>query len=159
MKRIIFIRHAKTEQGEDDFNRELTKKGKATALMMAKRLKNRAICIDKIFTSSAKRALKTAQIFAKELEIKNLKRSKKLYEANLENMVDFISKIDNNLETIMVVGHNPTLARICEFLSDSYIQKLPTSAIFAIEFDIDNFNQISNQHGNVVFFDYPKKSE
>ena len=62
MKTIYFIRHAKSihDGVTPDFERDLNTRGKDNAKMMGKRLKKMKIFPDAVYTSSAKRTLKTA---------------------------------------------------------------------------------------------------
>lgn len=159
MKKIYFIRHAKSEkEAKNDFDRELNSRGKNDAKEAAKRLKKAKVKPDAIFSSQALRAAKTAKIFADELDIKKEKVSfeKCLYEASCEEIFEFIKGIDDKFKTIFIIGHNPAITDIAEFLSDSFITSLPTCAVFGIEFMAENFGEITEASGEAFMFDYPK---
>ena len=67
MKTLLLIRHAKSswdEPGISDFDRPLNERGKKDAPIMAKRVKEKAIELDHLISSPAKRAKKTAKYFA-----------------------------------------------------------------------------------------------
>ncbi len=69
MKTLLLVRHAKSSwdvAGLDDLERPLNERGKKDAPEMAKRVKERNIHPDIFLSSSAKRAYKTAKLFAKE---------------------------------------------------------------------------------------------
>lgn len=153
MKKIYFIRHAKSEKNAiNDFDRDINQRGKSDAKLMGKRLKKHSVQPDIIFSSTAKRSLKTAAIIAKEINFKkDIIQTDELYEASIQTLKDFISSLKNDLKNIFIIGHNPTLTEICEILSDSSIGNIPTCGIFCIEFK--NFKE----HGKAIFFDYPKK--
>ena len=68
MKTIYLVRHAKAEKGKvdsPDVKRRLNKKGKNDARRLAKKLLKGGFTPDFLVTSSAKRAVETARIFAK----------------------------------------------------------------------------------------------
>ena len=68
MKTIIIVRHAKSSWDDHtitDFDRPLNDRGKHDAPIMAERLLKKYPRIEAFISSPAKRALKTAAIFAK----------------------------------------------------------------------------------------------
>ena len=69
MKTLLLIRHAKSSWDNlqlSDFERPLNDRGKNDAPLMAKRVKERKIKIERFISSPAKRAKKTAAIFMDE---------------------------------------------------------------------------------------------
>ena len=79
MKTVFLIRHAKSDWGEpslSDFDRPLNERGKKDAPVMAQRLLDKKIKIDAFISSPAKRAGKTARIFAKEYKVDKDDRSR-----------------------------------------------------------------------------------
>lgn len=158
MKKIYFIRHAKSPKDANlsDFDRVINKRGKGDIEFMALRLKEHKIKPQMIFSSSAKRAVQSAKILGKILKFDKIFYTKKLYNASCEELFEFIKNIDENLDEICIVSHNPAITEICEFLSDSIINSIPTSGIFCIEFEGIKFSEISKHCGKALFFDYPK---
>ena len=69
MKRVIIVRHAKSVPYgyEDDFNRDLRDRGKNDSKLVSTELKNQNISPELMVSSPAKRAIKTARIFAENL--------------------------------------------------------------------------------------------
>ena len=68
MKTIFLIRHAKSswdEPGLSDFERPLNERGRRDAPRMAEKLKGRGAVIEHILSSTARRAVRTAEAFAK----------------------------------------------------------------------------------------------
>ena len=159
MKKIYFIRHAKAKRvAQNDFLRELSNKGKEAAQLMGSRLKSNNIIPDIIISSPANRTAKTAKIIAKELDFKQeIKFEKSLYEANMQDYMSVIFRLDSKAQTIFIVGHNEAITQICEFLSDSHIGNIPKGGVFGIGFDVSEFSQIAARMGKVLLFDYPKK--
>lgn len=159
IKTIYFIRHSKAKkEGNSDFDRDLSEKGKQNAEFMGKRLKKYKVLPDMIFASPAKRAIKSANLLARETKFKkDIIQVKALYNASLENMLEFINSINDKYNTIFIVGHNPSITQISELLSDSDIGNIPTGGIFCIKFDCCSFKDIKAHHGHAVFFDYPRK--
>lgn len=159
MKFIYFIRHAKSKkEASSDFLRKLNKRGKENAANLGKLLKELKIIPQAFYTSSAVRALSTANIIAKEIKFKGeFKSFDELYDFEGKNLLKFIKNLDDKFESVFIVGHNFAITNICEILSDSAIGSIPTCGIFGISFDIDKFYDIEEKIGKVMLYDYPKK--
>jgi phosphohistidine phosphatase len=69
---------------------------------MAKRLVDKKVKVDLFISSPAKRAKKTATIFAKEYDVKKEEISfkDKLYEESEETLYDVISKTEDKFNSI-----------------------------------------------------------
>ena len=72
MKRVVIVRHGKAVPYgyDDDFSRDLRDRGKSDAKLISSELNEQGIFPDLIISSEAKRALKTARIFAENLNYK-----------------------------------------------------------------------------------------
>ena len=164
MSKIYFIRHAKAvEENKDsakDALRELSQKGKDDAKFMASRLKMYDVMPKIIYSSSAKRCEQTAKIIAKILKLKekSIEIKDELYDISFENLLEFVRKLDKNLDEIFIITHNPSITAICEYLSDSSIDNIPTSGIFCVEFGC-KFSELKEGGAKALFFDHPKKHQ
>lgn len=96
MKRIYFIRHAEAQSsGRSDFERELTPRGEEDALRLGELLRSRRVAPHLIVSSSAVRALTTAQIIADALNAREVLRPlRELYDLNLWALAEFIRTLD-----------------------------------------------------------------
>ncbi|OQY92543.1 MAG: phosphohistidine phosphatase [Sphingobacteriales bacterium UTBCD1] len=160
MKILILIRHAKSSQGDgtiNDFERPLNERGKNDAPVMARRLIARGIKVDMLISSPAKRAAKTAKLFAKELEIENEKIVFKteLYLASVDIFYDVIEKANNNAGCIAVFSHNPSVTDFANDLTEVHVDNIPTCGIFAIKADTGNWADFGMAKKKFLFFDYP----
>ena len=161
MKTIYLVRHAKSswrDFGIEDKNRPLNKRGENDAPLMGKYLKKINIKPSIIISSPAKRALTTAKIIATEIdyEKKKIIIDETLYLATSEELFAFVSKFNNDLNSVMIVGHNPGITEFLIQLCNENIENMPTCSVACIEFPTDNWNNINNQNGNLKFFEYPK---
>jgi len=115
VKKLILIRHADAETGSfstSDFNRKLTDKGKNRAIIQANRIKSMNINPDLIITSNAIRALETTEIISNILSPNcPIQKVPLLYDDfTSSDFFNLLSKIDNSIETIALVGHNPNIS-------------------------------------------------
>ncbi|QOR62994.1 SixA phosphatase family protein [Sulfurovum sp. ST-21] len=156
MKRLYLLRHAKSSWKDftlSDFDRPLNKRGKRDAPLMAQKLKEMGIRPDIIISSPAKRARKTAKIFAKTLHAA-LETEEKLYEAHTSDIKEVIQTAFEKYDAVMIVGHNPGLTMFNDEISDIPIFNIPTTGVVGIGFQNDD---TSLDKGSQLFFEYPRK--
>ncbi len=161
MKTILLVRHAKSAWGNpslSDFERALTDRGKTDAKMMAKRVEERAIKIDALISSSAKRAKKTAKIFMKELKIdkKNLQLKDSLYEASVKDFYGAAENLNDIDNTVALFSHNPGITEFINSLDCQPVYEMPTCAIYALRINTKYWKDFPEAKKEFLFFDYPK---
>jgi phosphohistidine phosphatase len=145
MKRLILMRHAKAEQGNfetSDFNRKLADKGKIDANSAAKVLKTHLHKIDLIVTSSSKRTAKTAKIVAENFDIdkKEIVFVDELYEAETNAYIHVIRNLsDMDANTVLLVGHNPTIGAMAAIMSDFKIQEFKPGSFAVFQIPLDTW--------------------
>ncbi|MBN2663779.1 MAG: histidine phosphatase family protein [Bacteroidales bacterium] len=113
MKKLIIMRHAKSDWADDslkDFDRPLNSRGLKAAPRMGSELKNLGIIPDLIISSPANRAKTTAEMFAKENGYtKQIVFNDDFYFGAEEDILKAIKSVDNSINTLMIIAHNPTL--------------------------------------------------
>jgi phosphohistidine phosphatase len=161
MKRLVLIRHAKTEHigYERDFERELTHRGISDIEKITEDLKEWKIFPDTILSSPAQRALATARILAGGLDfsLDKITQIKELYfEMTTTNFLNRIRKTDVHIETLFVVGHNPFMHYVAQKLSADYDGHMPTSSTVVLDFTIDSWEELEAGKGILFLHLYPK---
>ena len=161
MKTLYLVRHAKSswkDSSLDDLERPLNRRGKRDAPFMGELLKEKVVNPDVVISSPAKRASKTAQIITAHIGYskKDIIYSEEIYEASSRELVDFIKKIDDKYNSVMLFGHNPGFTMLNNYLSKNYIDNIPTCGIVALQFNI-NWKEIDKNSAKMLFFDYPKR--
>lgn len=162
MKKLFIIRHAKSDQSffGNDFERPLNERGKSDAPMMAKRLMEKQAKIDAFIASPAKRAKKTAEIFAETFDKSTDKIIfiSALYQAPAELFYEVVAALPDNFHFVALFSHNPGITYFVNSLGTKHqIDNMPTCAIFAIEADITQWSGFAKGKKEFLFFDYPKK--
>lgn len=145
MKRLILVRHAKASSDDlsiDDIARPLSNKGQLDAEKMGKYLREKQFSIDLMLTSPAKRAMTTATIMAEFLGYSKAKiqEDERIYENTRESLLAILQQTSNDMETIVIVGHNPSLSMLGAYLTnDSSINfSTGTVAEFSLNGDWDD---------------------
>ena len=161
MKQVLLVRHAKSDWSTPslgDFDRPLNDRGKRDAPVMAQRLVEKKIAIEAFISSPAKRAKRTAVIFAKEYkqDKDDIIFIEELYGAGPEVFFDVISKLKNKYETVAIFSHNPGLTDFANQLTDAKIDNIPTCSIFAVKADTDKWADFQKAKKEFWFFDSPK---
>lgn len=162
MKTVFFIRHAKSSWADaslKDKDRPLNKRGLRDAPFMATMLKGRQVKADAIISSPANRAFTTATYFA---EAQGLKKSEiivkeAIYEAYGEDVLAIIKKLNKDLKTILIFGHNPTFTSLANRFTNDYIANIPTCGIAKVEADIQTWQDFNETNARLVDFYYPKQ--
>lgn len=162
MKKLFLVRHAKSSWDYSDltdFERPLNKRGRRDAPFMARLLAQQGVSPEMIISSPASRAATTARYFCESLNLSfhDISLEPKLYEASADDILNVIYGIDNSFKSIMLFSHNPGLTDLADLLLDKPIDNIPTCGIVAIGFNINSWDQISNNNSEILFFEYPKK--
>lgn len=146
MKTIIFFRHAKSswDSPVDDLDRPLTLKGIADAYASASALKKLDLSIDSAYASPANRAMHTASIAMRSLELplNRLCVAQEVYDFSGNVLLSFIRELPNQLQTVLIFGHNNALTSLCNALGSKEIDTLPTAGISVISFNEKEWNTV-----------------
>lgn len=161
-KTLIILRHAKSswaEPGVQDFDRSLESRGVKDITMMAGKVKAKVSELEAIFSSPAERAIHTAMLFAQTVGFPQLKIRvrKDLYTVGHLQFRDMVKAFNNDLSTVMVVGHNPTLTDFVNLFLDRPIDNVPTSGIVGLTFSAKKWEDIEQKTLISSFFHYPKE--
>ena len=137
MKEIYILRHAKSSWDNSnlsDFERPLADRGISDAKKMSKFLKDMNIKIDKVLCSNAIRAKETFDLTADgfNFEIDKATYLDKLYFGDTKNIIQDLRELDESLNNILIVGHNPTLHYLVEILTNELINRFTTCNLATI---------------------------
>ena len=168
MKYIQILRHAKSSWKDlklHDHDRELNKRGKRTAPIMAQRLSQKPTQPQLILSSTAKRAYLTAKIIAKGINypVSKIKINQSLYHASVNELLLIISQTKNTINNLMLVGHNPGLNNLVNqlFQTHHYFDNIPTAGLLTVSVDITSWQQVLKNslfsQVELLDYDYPKK--
>ena len=154
MKRVIIVRHAKAvPYGYDnDIERNLTERGEEDADLISSELLKLKVSPDLIISSPAKRARKTAEIFARNLNYPKdtIRFEKKLFSGKTpENFLIMLKEIEDKHNTVFVFGHNPTVFYYLNYLLRNFTDDVPTCSTVAIDFKVNSWEAIEAKTGDM----------
>ena len=156
MKKLIILRHGKSDwsmEDEDDFDRKLTNKGENNAAEIALFVIKKEGKPDLIFSSNARRAADTARIFAvnSEIDSANILFDNHLYLASGTSVLRLIKSMDDKVNFLLIVGHNPGLTDLINQLGVR-LDNLPTASGLCFYFETDSWQQINIKNAHFKWF-------
>ncbi len=161
MKTLYLVRHAKStweEQGIPDSERNLTTKGILKTGRIVEYLRKRGATVDLIVSSPARRALETARILADGLgyRLAEIKTERRIYDGSYDRILDIIYGTPNEVSSLMVIGHNPTLTGLTNLFLHPGIENMPTSCVVCLSFLVDKWEDIPAAEAIREFVVFPK---
>ncbi|MCF8320486.1 MAG: histidine phosphatase family protein [Flavobacterium sp.] len=139
MKNLILIRHAKSswEEPISDKDRGLTERGKNDAALVSLYCSNLINDNFVLFSSSARRAFDTATIFAYNFSfsLNDIIIKENLYTFDENLLEKMIRSLSNDLENVILFGHNAAITNFVNKFGDIFIENVPTSGLVWIKFD------------------------
>ena len=162
MKTLLILRHAKSSWENtnlSDFERPLNKRGLEAAPVMGEVLKKNQFQPEIILSSPAMRARQTAEIIRKTACIKGkVEFEERIYEASPARLLEVISEQNDEVKSIMLVGHNPGLEALVKTLTGQ-MQPMPTAALAVIDLEINHWNEVNSLTGKLRALIRPKEIE
>lgn len=155
MKTLYIVRHAKAAElilGITDFDRPLTHHGREQAKNAAKFIKSQNIPIDSIISSPALRAQDTAKIIASEYKFpkKQIQLIESMYQTTPEGLIDLIETMDNDVNHLMLVGHNPPISELAQRLCKDIKSSLKPGSVVILQNHLTSWDQICNKHNDLI---------
>lgn len=159
MKELILIRHGKSSWDNNlkDHDRPLKKRAYNDAQVVAKELLKKDIYFNYLMMSStAVRAKTTAKLYQELLKVEETKLSleEELYNFDMFDILHFLKKVPTSIHQLILVGHNPGLTEVANFLGSQYFSYLPTSGAVKINFNAKNW--VDLERGTTEFYIFPK---
>ena len=154
MKTLLILRHAKTQSDAPagDHARELTERGHRNAAAIGAYIHNLTGTPDAIITSDATRALQTAEIVATAVNFAGpLTVEPRIYTADVNTLLALVRSILDEVNTAIIVGHNPGFEELAEALAGNHDQgvRLPTAALALLEFDVERWDTVRAGSGRL----------
>jgi phosphohistidine phosphatase len=145
MKTLLILRHGKAQPDapDGDHARELTERGERDSQAIGAYIGEHPGVPDAILTSDAQRALQTAEIAAEAAGFTGeLTIVPQIYGADLRTLLALARSILDEVDTALVVGHNPGFEELAAALAgiDEDDVRLPTAALAHLEFDVDRWD-------------------
>ena len=155
MKRLILMRHAKAKRKFEgiDFDRPLTNSGKDAIQNLSqnfiKYLKPNSV----FFVSNSIRTRETFYCLHQQFDKLEVEVSfeNSLYHASFEELFSFIKQLDNKIELVSIIAHNPGLHQFASMcLKDEMIQ-FPPSSFLVLDAPIENWHDFNFNQLKILY--------
>ena len=163
MKTLTLIRHAKSSHENPaalDFHRTLNPRGRRDAPRMGRYLREElAWSPDQIISSPATRAITTARLIAEEsgYDVFRIRQDESIYEAPVRNLLQVISDAEETIEHLCLVGHNPGMENLANWLlGERGISAMVTCGVAILELNVPNWTRLKEKCATLKHFLQPK---
>lgn len=169
MKILGLLRHAKSDWNDPaqrDFDRGLNDRGRRGAELIGRHIRDHNVKWDKLLASQAVRVRETLDSALPDMEAIFDNR---LYLASSETIQEAVESHagvgDDEVDAILVAGHNPGLqevlldlvspARENDLFHEASV-KFPTATFAVLECKIDHWSELKNHCATLVHFARPR---
>jgi phosphohistidine phosphatase len=162
MKRLLLLRHAKSSWDDPrlaDFDRPLNDRGLRAAPLVGRFIRERKIKPDLVLSSPAERARRTAELITEAAQLSAPTRyDERIYEATVPRLLEVVSQIEDEVEELLLVGHNPGMEELLETLTGER-RGMPTAALARIILDVEKWGRLRPGAGRLELHVRPKELE
>jgi phosphohistidine phosphatase len=118
-RRILLIRHAKAGKAATDVERPLTGRGERQATSIGSWLGDAGLAPDQAFVSPARRAAQTWDLASAKLAQRpTTVVDDRIYDNTVEALLAVLADTPDDVSTMAVVGHNPSIGQLAYDLDD-----------------------------------------
>lgn len=146
MKTLLILRHAKSDWANSqlsDHDRPLNDRGSHDAPRMGAWLKHKKMVPELIISSTAERALTTAELVAQACDFEGeLRPTRDFYLAGPPAYIETLKELPDSYERVMIVGHNPGMEELVSLLTDKD-RPLTTANVAVVELPIDSWAELT----------------
>jgi phosphohistidine phosphatase len=138
MKTLLVMRHAKSDWSETssgDHDRPLNPRGVKAARFMGRFLTEVGVVPELIISSTAVRALTTAELASDAGGWGcTIVARRELYASEPERVLDVLSEVDPDIDRLLITGHEPTWSALAGRLIGGGRIRMPTAAVACLDF-------------------------
>lgn len=160
MKTLLLLRHAKSGWKDAeirDFDRPLTMRGRRASSIVGRYLRKHSINPGLVISSPAERARETITIVLKTARIPaEVRYDERIYEAHVGRLLEVVSQVDDSIDSVLMVGHNPGFSDFAEYLTGDGVH-MPTAALAQIALDVEDWRQLQAGCGQLKKLIKPRK--
>lgn len=162
---VVLVRHAKSEQdAPSDVERELAPRGRRDAAAGGRWLAGLGVVPDLVVVSPAVRARQTWDELAPSLPVGDHRTDGRIYDNTAEDLLEVLSDVADDVMTVMLVGHSPSMHALAAALDDgtgdgqareALREGYPTCGIAVFDLCVA-WSQIGPGDGRLRAFDAPR---
>jgi phosphohistidine phosphatase len=168
MRTLLLMRHAKSswdQPGLADLDRPLAPRGRQAAPLVARHLAKHGLIPDLVLASPAQRVRETWALMAPALgDGVACKTLRSLYEAPPSRLLEALRRVDGEVRTLLLLGHNPALGALAQNLAGSGPEKdlqrlrtkFPTAGVAVLAVEAERWADLAAGGGRLRELVRPK---
>ena len=146
---LYIMRHAKSDWSgpqTSDFERPINGRGRRNAVRVGQWMSDNDYIPQRIISSPAARAKETIELVTAQITKFNhedLIYQDELYLAGFTQLIEIINTYQNDVQSLMLIGHNPGIENLVNYLcsqSDNPETVVTTANLFIFEYTDHHFN-------------------
>lgn len=145
-KQLLLFRHAKSDwdtSWSSDHERPLAKRGIQAAKKMGRFLASTGQMPEQIISSTARRAVNTVELAASAGNWNtSITQSDELYGISPMAAIEFLRKLDEGVNSVMLVGHEPVWSDLASLLIGGGQIRFPTATLCAVNLHCQNWSAV-----------------
>lgn len=168
MKSLALLRHAKSSWDHPalgDFDRPLNRRGIGAAELIGAEMRRRELAFDLVLASPAKRVVETLEHLERGYgESLRPRFDRRIYEAPAARLLEMVQAVDESVERVLLVGHNPGLGELAvllaesgEPLRDSIARGYPTAALAKLVLPVESWAEVRPGAARIAEFVKPRE--
>ncbi|MDX8412464.1 MAG: histidine phosphatase family protein [Mariprofundales bacterium] len=133
-KNLLILRHGEAANHLRDIKRPLTGRGRSDVVEIGNWLRQQGLQPDLVIASSAERTTETAHLCceAAGVDTGSIRRERALYHADCDGWLAELASVPEGVNTVLLIGHNPTLSWLASQLADRSIMLEPANLVHLI---------------------------
>jgi phosphohistidine phosphatase len=166
MKILTLLRHAKSGWDDPikrDFDRPLNPRGRRAARTVGREMRNLGLAFDRVVASPARRVVETIEEVAHSFGPLAPAYDERLYLAPAAALAELVRETPDEVERLLLVGHNPGLEDLALLLSgpDGPLRaeveiKYPTGTLAEIALPVGGWTEVTQGQGTIARFVRPR---
>lgn len=158
VRQLLLMRHGKSDWDADygpDHDRPLSRRGVRSARLMGRMLAESDLAPDHVISSSAVRALSTAQLAAESGRwTAEVVANAGLYETGVDSVLGFAAEAPD-ISRLMLVGHQPTWSMLVRKLTGAFAE-MKTASVAVIDLPIGRWAELPESGGALISLYHPR---
>ena len=70
-----------------------------------------------------------------------------LFDASVRQLLDYVNNIEDAYQSVLIVGHNPAISYLAEYLTKADIGDMAPGAVVIIRFELSSWKLVSENTG------------
>lgn len=161
MKHLFLVRHAKSSWQDEhlkDRERPLNNRGKDQLTPLARALNRSGALGGDLYASDAHRAESTLKgIVPQAFPENRIHLTPELYTFDYRRLLEWLQSLDDEQDTVTVIGHNPALLELAGYLLKQPPAQLPTASFLCVSLPDKPWRKLAKNKGRLEAFLTPRE--